>query len=238
MLRLLRILLLVLPLPALASAPLATLAPFTASYEVRLNNLPFKAKATQTLAHLGADRWRLELRVESFVVDTFEYSEFRWDGGNCHTVPEKYAYTRKGIGTNKRLSLVFDHAAGIVNRDDGKRRNTYAINASTEDKLGHTLALACHVARGKRGTLAINVAWDKDMRELDYRIAAAEETVATPMGSFRALRVERQRTDSDRMTTTWLAAAAGWQSVQMQHTEGDGRLFQLRLLDIRHADPR
>lgn len=233
-------------LAGLATAPafgaegqsFSTLAPVTASYEVRLNNLPFKARASQSLVPLGGDRWRLELKVESLLLDTLEYSEFRWDGENCHTIPETYSYTRKGIGKRKQLHLAFDHARKLVTRDNGKERGTYPIGPQTEDKLGHTLAIGCRVARGARGALRVDVAWDREVRTLDYRISRSEETVETPAGAFRSLRMERARTDSDRVTTTWLAPTANWHPVKMQHTEGDGRLFQLRLLELDHAAPR
>lgn len=221
-----------------AAEPFATLSPVAATYEVRLNNLPFKAKATQALFPLGGDRWRLELKVESFLLDTLEYSEFRWDGENCHTIPETYSYMRKGIGKRKQLHLAFDHARQRVTRDDGKEKGSYPIGPQTEDKLGHTLAIACRVARGARGALHVDVAWDRDVRSLDYNISRSEETVETPAGIFRALRMERARTDSDRVTTSWIAPSANWHPVKMQHTEGDGRLFQLRLLEMNHAAPR
>lgn len=226
------------PATADADAALSTLAAAGARYEVRLNNLPFKASASQTLASLGGDRWRLELRVESFLLDTIEYSEFRWDGQNCHTIPERYFYSRKGIGKKMQLELQFDHANGRVTRNDGKETSSYAINERTEDKLGHTLALACRVARGARGALDVDVAWDRDVRHLDYQVSRTAEPVETPLGTFQALRMERTRVDSDRVTTSWISPETGWQPVKMQHTEGDGRLFQLRLLDLDHAETR
>lgn len=205
---------------------------------MRLNNLPFKAEARQTLGALGNNRWRLELRVESFLLDTVEWAEFRWDGANCHTIPERYSYVRKGIGKNRKLDMRFDFGSRQVTRTDLKTTSTFPITDGVEDKLGHTLALACRIARGERGTLGVDVAWDRDVRHFDYKLGAAEENVPTPYGSFRAFRLERVRADSDRVTTTWIAEAAGWQSVQMQHTEGDGRLFQLRLLDLQNAAAR
>lgn len=217
---------------------LAAPTPFTATYEVSLNNLPFKALAHQTLADLGNNRWRLELRVESFLLDTVETSEFRWDGDNCHTIPERYAYTRKGIGKNRRLDMGFDFGAHNVTRTDNKGTTFFPIVDGTEDKLGHTLALACRIARGARGALAVDVAWDRDVRHFEYDVSSVEENIKTPLGAFRAVKVQRQRADSDRITTSWLAESAGWQAVQMQHTEGDGRLFQLRLLELKHAVAR
>ncbi len=223
---------------ARAEAPPGSLNPFAATYEVSLNNLPFKAQAHQTLTALGNNRWHLELRVESFLLDTVEVSDFRWDDANCHTVPEHYSYLRKGIGKNRRLDMQFDFDAHSVTRTDAKSTSTFPIIEGTEDKLGHTLALACRIARGARGTLAVDVAWDHDVRHFDYEVASAEETVKTPFGTYQALRMQRQRADSDRITTSWLAETAGWQAVQMQHTEGDGRLFQLRLLDLTHVPAR
>lgn len=211
---------------------MSTLKPFTANYEVRLNNLPFRADARQTLAALGGDRWRLTLTIKSFLLDTTEYSEFRWDGANCHTIPEHYGYSRDGIGRDKYLDMRFDFATGTLTRRDGKRTSATRIAKGVEDKLGHTLAVSCRVARGARGQMGVDVAWDNDVRHFDYLVAREEETIVTPLASYRALRVERKRADDDRMTATWLSAAAGWRTVRMQHSEGDGRLFQLQLLEL------
>lgn len=219
--------------PPTTAPAFTTLKPFTAHYEVRLNNLPFKANAWQTLAALDDNRWRLELRVESFLLDTTEVAEFRWDGTRCRTIPENYGYVRKGIGKNRALQMRFDIAAKKATRDDGKTTSTFAIDDNTEDKLAHTLALACRIARGERGLLAVDVAWDRDVRHFDYQVADKEENVKTPAGIFSAFVMQRKRTDSDRVTTSWIAEATGWQAVQMQHSEGDGKMFQLQLLEMK-----
>ncbi len=210
-----------------------TLKPFMAHYAVRLNNLPFKANAYQTLTALDGDRWRLELRVESFLLDTTEVAEFRWDGARCHTIPTHYRYARKGIGKNRSLEMNFDVAAKKVTRNDGKTTSTFDIGDNTEDKLGHTLALACRIARGERGLLGVDVAWDHDVRHFDYQVADQAESVKTPAGTFSAFLMQRKRTDSDRVTSSWIAETAGWQAVQMRHSEGDGKMFQLQLLEMK-----
>lgn len=220
------------PKPAVAAVAFANPTPFVATYEVRLNNLPFKATARQSLVALGNNRWRLELKVESFVVDSTELSEFRWDSSRCRTIPERYRYTRDGIGSEKLLDMRFDFGKKLVTRNNGEKVTSYAITDQTEDKLGHTLGLACRIARGARGKVSTDVAWDKDLRHFDYLVASREETIVTPAGSWQALRFERQRTDDDRITTSWLSARAGWQAVQMQHSEGDGKLFQLQLMQL------
>lgn len=218
--------------PAIQPLAMAALKPFNASYEVRLNNLPFRAEARQSLAALGNDRWRLTLTVKSFLLDTTEYSEFRWDGANCHTIPERYGYSRNGVGRDKYLDMRFDFATGTLTRNNGSKSTSMKIGKGVEDKLGHSLALACRVARGARGLIGVDVAWDNDVRHFDYVVARNEETIVTPLASYRALRIERKRADDDRITSTWLSAGAGWRTVRMQHSEGDGRLFQLQLLEL------
>lgn len=218
--------------PATAAVAFANPVPFVATYEVRLNNLPFKATARQSLVALGNNRWRLELKVESFVVDSTELSEFRWDSSRCRTIPERYRYTRNGIGSEKLLDMRFDFGKKLVTRNNGEKISSFAITELTEDKLGHTLGLACRIARGARGKVSTDVAWDKELRHFDYLVASREETIVTPAGSWQAIRFERQRTDDDRITTSWLSARAGWQAVQMQHSEGDGKLFQLQLMQL------
>jgi hypothetical protein len=222
--------------PPVQPLAMATLKPFNASYEVRLNNLPFRADARQALVPLGNDRWRLTLTVESFLLDTTEYSEFRWDGATCHTIPERYGYSRNGIGRDKYLDMRFDFATGTLTRNNGSKSTEMKIGKGVEDKLGHSLALACRVARGARGLIGVDVAWDNDVRHFDYLVAPVEETIVTPLASYRALRMERKRADDDRITSTWLSAGAGWRTVRMQHSEGDGRLFQLQLLELNNGN--
>lgn len=212
--------------------PLTTLKPFTASYEVRLNNLPFKAEAQQSLIPLGGDRWRIELKLKSFLLDTVERSDFRWDGANCHAIPGEYQYTRKGVGRDRATRQTFDHARKLATRVGGKTPITFAITDRTEDKLGHGLALACRIARGARGNIAVEVAWEKSVQHFDYFVSSDEEMVNTPAGNWKTLRFERKRVDSDRVTRSWISPAANWQAVKMQHTEGDGNLLQLRLLEL------
>lgn len=227
-------------MPTLATAddavpmppPLTSLKPFTASYEVRLNNLPFKAEAQQSLISLGGDRWRIELKLKSFLLDTVERSDFRWDGANCHAIPGEYQYTRKGVGRDRQTKQTFDHAKKIATRVGGKQPISFAITDQTEDKLGHGLALACRIARGARGNVAVEVAWEKSVQHFDYFVSPDEEMVNTPAGNWRTLRFERKRVDSDRITRSWISPAANWQAVKMQHTEGDGNLLQLRLLEL------
>lgn len=216
---------------AAETSVMQALVPSTAKFEAKLDGLPFRAEATQSLVSRGGNLWRLELRVDSFLLDSVEYSEFRWDGEHCRTVPESYGYTRSGVGRNKEMKLVFDHSAGSVTRTDKEGTTRFALPRNTEDKLGHMLGVACRLARGARSDISLQVAWDRDVRQLDYQVGALEK-VATPLATYDGWRVTRKRTDSDRITTTWIAPAAGWQPVQMQHTE-DGRMFQLRLLELR-----
>lgn len=223
--------------PAAQSATPAAfvLLPTHVNYEVQINSLPFKARAEQILTPLGGDRWRMELRLNSFLLDTVEAAEFHWDNASCHSTPERYSYTRKGVGKNRQLEQRFDFAAHVVTRNDGKHSDSFPLPDGVEDKLSHSLGLACRIARGARGNIAADVAWDSSVQHFEYVVSSTEETVETPSGNWPALRFERKRAPTEkRVTTTWLAATAGWQAVKMQHTEGDGYVVQLRMLDLTH----
>lgn len=222
---------------ATAPLPMATLKPFAANYQVRINGVPFKATASQTLTALGGDRWRLELTLNSFVLDTTERSDFRWDGATCNAIPGEYQYTRKSIGNNRQWHLLFDQVRHVARGDNGKRVTVFAITDHTQDKLGHALALACQTARGARGTIGIDVAWDHKVEHFEYAVSPTEETISTPAGNWKVLRIERKRVGSDRMTRSWIAAAADWQPVQMQHIETRGTLLQLQLLKLERRQP-
>ena len=65
-----------------------------------------------------------------------------------------------------------------------------------------------------------------------YRVGA-EETVETPAGPQRALRVERVRNKSGRVTTTWLGMDNGFVPVRVVQREADGESFEMRLVSLK-----
>jgi hypothetical protein len=66
-----------------------------------------------------------------------------------------------------------------------------------------------------------------------YRFTVSgRETVATPAGTFEAIRVSRVREKDDNATEVWLAAARGMIPVRILVTEPDGATFDQVLAQI------
>ncbi|WP_237066043.1 DUF3108 domain-containing protein [Microbulbifer guangxiensis] len=213
---------------ALLVAPLASateLKPFQAVYEARYGAL--EVTATRSLSG-KAGNWRLDFQADSFFADINEYSRFLNRDGQLS--PMHYEYRRTGLGRDRHTSLNFEPAEKrVVNLTNAKRTLENAPE-KIQDKISYQLQLALDVAAGKED-LEYVVTDGKKLREYRFRIAG-EETLKTPLGAVKAIKVQRVREeDDDRETNIWFAPAWDYALVKLEQEE-DGETYQISLTEL------
>src|SRR5262249_48418801 len=113
--------------------------------------------------------------------------------------------------------------------NDGKSRWTAPLQPGAMDRSAVTVAL---MASLKSGTPLAFPVVDKD-RVIEQRYAqGGHERLQLPAGAIDAGRVDRQRDDSSRTTTSWFAPQRGWLPVQIEQQE-KGDTITMRLVDAR-----
>jgi hypothetical protein len=123
----------------------------------------------------------------------------------------------------------FDRPGTDATEGDGE-----ALPPGTTDRLSFPYALA---QRAMQPQGLPGGEWDAPMtdgrRVTRYRFTVSgRETVATPAGTFEAIRVSRVREKDDNATEVWLAAARGMIPVRILVTEPDGATFDQVLAQI------
>ena len=156
-------------------------------------------------------------------------------------MPIRYEYLRRGAVRNiKHEASLYDWAAGVARHESaghGKARSPLA--PGTQDRLSWQFQLRQDMARALARTdmtqgFSYLIADEEKRKRYEFRYLG-EETLQTPAGELRTLRLGRVH-DDDRRTTFWLAADHACLLVKMEQVDGK-RGFELRLVSFVFEQP-
>ncbi|MCB1693081.1 MAG: DUF3108 domain-containing protein [Pseudomonadales bacterium] len=212
---------------------------FKAEYRANYNGLPISARGVRELTRLENGRYKLVSRASAFFAHVEETTEFTIDDDNELT-PYQYQYHRGGLGKNRDAVLTFDWESMQVENDVQDKPWTMEIPPGTQDKLSYQFKMradlmAAWAAGNHNPTLAYDVADGGSMKHYKFEVTG-EETVRTPAGEFRTVKVTRVRKDSDRVTFFWLAPDYDFLMVRFEQHEDDGDSLKLVLKKVSFKD--
>jgi len=232
MLRKIITLLLLMPLSLTAQE----LPDFSANYLVMLNGI----QAGDLKQHLstnvdGSRKFSSTTQAQGifafFKPDLIEETS-TWLMVNNKIQPQHYLYQRSGGKKDKYLKLDFNWQSQQLHIDDKNYPWQLALEPYTLDKLVYQLALMMDLS--------------KDKNQYNYRIADGgkiktytidfidEETVTTPLGKIKTIKLKRLRDEtSKRQTILWCAPALNFLPVKLEHTEKDGTVFTASLRKLK-----
>lgn len=135
-----------------------------------------------------------------------------------HFVPDTYSYhNSRG---DKHFALRFDHARGEVRRSDQEHGWRSAAPPAVLDKLVYQMQMMLDLA-AQPAALRYDIADKNKLKEYLFDNHGREE-VATNVGSYQTVRLERGARDADRRTVVWCAQALNWLPVKVEYREKDG----------------
>lgn len=178
----------------------------------------------------GTWRWRASTAGERGMASLVglridQEMRFRWHDGLPRPIDSQYRQ-RATLG-NREVQVRYDWDALRYTLVDRKGEHRHALSGGASDRYGSGAALVAMLAAG-RTDFALQVAYPDGLRTWRFRVAG-EETVDTPSGQVRALRVERVRDgDDDRSTVSWHDPRRGHLMVRMVQVE-DGDSTETRL---------
>ncbi|RTE66449.1 DUF3108 domain-containing protein [Amphritea opalescens] len=224
-------LLLACTLPTQASE---ILKPYKAIYKAQWDvGISFGGDAISELTRTG-DRWKRSLRATALIAKVDEFTEFTLQGQNV--LPQHYEYHRKVIGNNKNAVLQFNWNTGSVLNDIAKKPWTMDILPGTQDKLSYQIQMRLDLAAGKT-ELSYQVADGGKTKTYPF-IIVGKENVTTGIGSFEAIKIQRDRgPDSNRETFLWCAPELGYMVVKLQQVEKSGKKYSLLIDKLEFMEP-
>ncbi len=204
--------------------------PFSASYEVDYDGIPFTATGTRSLEADPDGTLHFSSRVRTWLLKLKEEATMQLtDAGALR--PLDYAYRMRGIIRRTRY-LEFDWAHGTVYRTGDKSRSA-PLEAPAFDPVSWQLALQRDLARGAStpGTLLCYPIADGGEVKVYEIIVRGPEQLELATGTEQTVYLERLHDpeDAPRSTRVWLAPARDWLLVKLEVVDDDGRMLQLSL---------
>ncbi len=192
---------------ATAAAAGLPVAPFQARYEVYGSGLSL-GEAVMTLAAAGATGYRMSSEVRpnglaALLVSGRLDEKVRGEIHEGQLWPDRYERRTETRRRNQTVQLDFDWPAGQVQARSDQEQAQLRLAPGVLDPLSLNLRVMWDLQRGRlpdRYTLV-------DETELKtYQIRnEGEETLNTPLGVLRTLRVSHSKPGKTRITTFWFA---------------------------------
>ncbi|WP_187265915.1 DUF3108 domain-containing protein [Alkalisalibacterium limincola] len=201
----------------------STPAAYSAEYEV-LRNGRALGQADVRVSAAGNGVWEMHSQtrgtrgVASLAgVEVTERSRFRWTPDLIEAM--EYDYSQRAATRSRERSVRVDAGGGSIVTRDRDEETRLPYQAGVLDRHILPLAIARDLASGNRGPLRYQVADRGEVDEHVYRVTGTER-VATPKGEVEAVKLERQRANSDRVTTMWMDPGNGYLPVRVVQNEG------------------
>lgn len=185
------------------------------------------------LTPLGDGRYRLETDVRTTgLAAAFRDDHFResslWRMVEGKPRPERYDYhfTRDDKEVVEQVRFDWE-AMRFTSLRDGKE-TILKLPEGGQDKLSYQMALLADLRAGAR-EFFYKVADRGDVRHMRYRVQG-EESVRTPWGQVKAIKLERVTAKRERETTIWTAPSLDYMVVKLVQVE-DGNKSTATLLE-------
>ncbi|RYE50988.1 MAG: DUF3108 domain-containing protein [Sphingobacteriales bacterium] len=192
-----------------------TLSVFENQYTAKMYGLPLEA--TSKLNQLPDGNYELSFSATAMLGSFFESSQLKWSPEDQTVIPLQYSYKRRGMGKNRDDSLTFDWTGKqVVNN---VKNTNLPINATQklQDSLSYQLQLRQDLLAGK-SDLTYSITDGKKIKQYRFEIAG-EETLKTPLGDVKTVKVKRSHKSEDRNTYAWFAKDFQYLLVRLQQEE-------------------
>lgn len=208
-------------------------SPFMARYDgfVALTDSPINmrvnGKLEMALQDAGNGQYRMDYELKGLIGSVEAHAKGIFQDNNLR--PLKFRQKIKGI-KQSRTDINFNWQQNILDVSEDEESEMLPLTERVVDPLSLHLLVMWDMQQDqipRQYTLVSGV------RLKDYGIEMeGEETLQTPLGNLRTLRVRSTRVDpgSDRVTKLWLAPELDYLPVQMVH-ENDGEETMRMLLE-------
>lgn len=230
----LALLLLCVVWPTTAATPPA--ATFSASYSVHKGTL-LLGEMHRSLSRPADAHYVFKTETYStglaamFVKDRIVESS-EWEYHNGLIRPLHYSYRKSGGKRERQLEQRFDWGRRLASSEGSAQPpSTLPLAVGTLDKLNYQIALMADLKQGKT-ELSYTLLDDDETKTYRFQVVG-EETLSTPLGMLKTLRVERiMDAGSRRHTTFWCAPDLNYLLVRLDQRENDKDEFSALIQSV------
>ena len=210
----LRSLIIVLLLGIQLGCTATTLPPYEATYTTKLRGI--KINGVRKFESTENNRYKVSWKAKALWMRLNEWSEFELIDGK-QIRPISYHYTRKGLGTDKPIHIIFDWENMLINASKGDKQYQFTLKPNTLDRLSYQVQMQ------------IDLLINPESKELNYTVAnhdklarydfnfEQQEVIETKLGKSLSKVFKREK--KDKMTRIWLSSEQYYVPVKIEQTE-------------------
>lgn len=198
--------------------------PFNAVYKAQYGSLTITA--TRSLQQLSDNTMELRFAANSWLARIEEVSQFNWDPQG-QLIPQNYRYQRSGLGRDREAYLDFDWNKHTVINNVQNKPWSMKLPEAALDKLSYQLQLR-HDLINAKDHMHYQIADGGRLKTYEFEVLG-KETLKTPVGQLKTIKVKRIRENAKRITHLWLATDWDHLVVKIQQTEKDGKHYEINL---------
>ena len=193
-----------------------TLPPYEATYTTKLRGV--KISGTRKFESTGANSYKVSWKAKALWMRLNEWSEFELIDGK-QIRPTSYHYTRKGLGTDKPIHILFDWENNVINASKGDKNYQFTLEPNTLDRLSYQVQMQ------------IDLLTKPETEQLNYTVANHDQltryvfdfektgVIETELGSTLTHIFKRKK--KDKTTRIWLSQEQYFVPVKIEQTEDD-----------------
>ena len=193
------------------------LTTFENSYTAKLYGFSIEATSRFKLTGPETGTYQFYFNADSVVGSVTETTHILWNEKEQVFVPQRYTYKRTGIGKGRDDELVFDWVNHKVTNIKNNKTLSVEANSKLQDSLSYQLQLRQDLLAGK-DKLAYTITNGRKIKKYQFEIVA-EETLKTPLGEVKTVKVKRSNTNENSATYAWFAKDFSHLLVQLQQEE-------------------
>jgi len=207
------------PMPS----PDLALIPFELSYAATYNGMDINAKRQ---LKLESGRYTLSTTAKNMLSNIEEQGEFLVD--ECGLIVDQaYKYKRSILGIKKTEKLKYDRKTGVANYDSKKKKRQVTLKDGYLNRLSYQVQLRRDLINDV-SPLQYQVISRGRLKPYNFEVIG-EETLETPLGNIKTVKVKRIRKDDDRETFFWFAPQWNHLLVQLWQREKGGEDYKIVL---------
>jgi len=193
------------------------LTSFENTYNAKLYG--FSIEVTSRFKSTGAETGNYEFyfNADSFVGSVTETTDVTWNEKDHVFIPHHYTYKRTGLGKSRDDELVFDWTNLKVTNTKNNKSLPLEANIKLQDSLSYQLQLRQDLLAGKNN-LEYTITNGRKIKKYHFEIVG-EETLSTPLGDVKTVKVKRSHATEDTVTYAWFAKNFNYLLVQLQQEE-------------------
>lgn len=205
--------------------------PFTAYYTVSVGNIAAgEIRRSLSVTEQGQFMYESETKSSGlaalFVKDhIIERSVWRFK--NHAPQPLHFQYQKTGGKKERKYTLSFDWTQGVVKDESGADPWQARLDKGAQDRLLYQLTLMYDLQSG-RTELAYPLVDGRKLRNYRFQ-KVAEETLETPLGPLKTVKLSRILESDEKTVTLWCAPSLDYLPVRIEQNEKDGDRFSATL---------